>query len=878
MTWTLHHARRAGWLWVVPCVLIACGRPASAGVTLVRDGRATCTIVAPPRRTAHMFSHSMRWATFTYSVREDPLADAATDLADHLNEMAGIWNAPHRVTVVNDIKHARRPVRILLGPVAVAVHKLENQAASIPYPAYVYRVKGNDLLIFGSSSKGTANGVYGLLQDELGVRWFGPQELFRVVPQRKTVELADLDRRVEPSFPGRLYHVSSYAYHPAYVWARRRMRMGETVDHCEPFINTSHNLYRIYPPRVYLKTHPEYYPMRGDRRIKPVATNWTPCLTHPEVIAIAVKAAESFFRASKHHHCFSLGINDTGVFCECDTCRRRNEPAIAFRGSTRWQSNVYYGYVNQVARRVAKTFPDRYIGCIAYNNVTPPPTGPVEKNVHVVIVNDISEYFDKAYRRADEQLVHAWHEKGITLGLYTYLGLAKLVPAYFPHLVAAELVDKHRRGFRSLTSEVAPGWPWNGPMAYVAARLWWDVTLDVDKLLDEYFQTLYGPAGPPMSRLYALFEQIHLRARRGGFLQEHYKLLQFRPYTQADLATMRACLAEAHRAVPDGPIARRVAYVSNGLNVFLEMLEGLCLARQFKHKAEFDNLSAYRHLESIDRISALLRRHDTLYRETITNDPSQSRRYTWDTCKPVRRAWRDELGTAIGDGLLSLRRWSKTARTHTRVQSRLDRAIADYTIDPYRRAMWLVRSGEAKLGPNRVANPGFEVLANNGTHPKGPEWQGARADRWSVWPGRPERGRHDVSNRGAYQGKRSARMVGLKDGCYITTVHNVQAGQMYLFTAYGKCMPPKQGELVSRVSIKNLWLEKGGGWWRFGAHQFSAELRKVGVWDKLETVVRVPEGPASIVLLLGVKDLAGGQEVFFDRVSLQQILGATDAP
>jgi len=838
-------------------------------LVLAEKGKATCAIVVQ-KSDRHMFSRSSRRSDTSFNVREQVLPDAAQDLAEHLNEMACLWKSKKPVKVVNDIKQARGRCRILLGSVAVKTHGLEKEAASLPYPAYIYRVIDNDLVIFGSSDKGAANGVYGFLQDELSVRWFGPQDLFRVVEKRETIRIGALNKRVVPSFLGRLYHVTSYAHHPTFTWARRRMRMGEVVDSREPFINTSHALYRIFPVRHYAKTHPEYYAMRGGRRIKPDYAHWIVCLSNPDLAPIAVKAASAFFRAHPRNHCFAIGINDTGMSCECEACRKLNEPVDEFRGSRLWQSNLYYGFVNKVARQVAREFPDRYLGCIAYNNVTPPPRGPVEKNVNVVLVNDISEYFDRQYRQEDYENVLAWEKKDCTLGFYIYLGLAKLVPAYFPHMVAEEFKDKHQRGITNVTAEVNPGWPWTGPMAYVAARLLWDVSLDVDKLLDEYFTTLYGPAAEPMSKLYALFEEIHMRPRRGGFLSEHYKLIQFRPYTGDDLVKMRQYLADAHRAVPDGPIARRVAYVSNGLSVFLEMLEGRTLAQRFRQEAEFNDVSASQRLEEIDRLNAILNRHDALYRETITNDRFQSRRYTNDTCKSVRNAWRAELASAVAHSLVALQKWATKGRVHALVRKRLEQAVADYSTDPKSRALLAVRSGTAKLGPNRIKNPGFEKVTPTGSHPEGPDWGDARADDWSVYPGKLEQGAHDLTEKDVFEGKRAARLVGLKSGSFISTVYPVKPGQLYLFSAYAKCLPPKQGELVSRVFITNLWTKPKGGWWK-RSHRVNTELHKVGRWEKLEAIVHVPEGPGGIVLLLSAKNLSAGQEIFFDNVSFRLI-------
>ena len=848
-------------------------------LVLVRDSRAVCTIVTG-RDDRISSVHTMARSTITHARPANVLAFAARDLAEHLAEMARIWNPAHEPLIVQHVDEARTATRILLGTAAIAQYGLAAEAGALPYPAYIYRVIGNDLCIFGSSSKGTANGVYGFLQDELGVRWFGPQPLFRVVPEKKTVTVGAIDRRAVPSFLGRQFHTESRVELPAYPWARRRMRMREPVDQGEPYANVSHYLHRLFPARKYAEKNPDFYAMRSGRRVDPTKNkNWNICYSNPEVAEIAAKAALAYFRARPYHHCFSLGINDGAAYCECDRCARR-QPPREFRGA-RVASDMYFHFVNKVARRVREEFPDRAIGMIAYNDVTPPPLGPVEKNVHVVLVNDVSEYFDAAYRQQCEELVAAWQAKGITLGLYYYTGLAKLAPAYFPRLLASELKDKHDRGFTSVTSEVYPGWPWRGPMAYVHARLWWDIDRDVDALLNEYFTGLFGPAAKPMQELFELFEQIHLRPRRGGFLYEHYKLQQFRPYAAADLARMKTLLAAAHAAVPglgvgyagrDGKPGQRVAYMSNGLKPFLAMLEGLALADELRESAaELDSVAAMERLHIIERLNALHEQYDTLYRETIIADEYQSRRYTHDTCKPVRQQWKNRVSSVIGPALARLDRWAAGDGVDPRVRAKVAQAVAVYTSDPFRKAMLMIHAGRVELGPNRIANPGFEDTA--GEHPAYPphlEWNATAADNWACWQYVPGRGRFDVSAEAKRSGARSGLMRGIGSGCFMTLVREVKPGELYHAEAHVLNRAHTVQEKKPEVSLQIRWLDLNDRWNR-GAPHYTVASQELDHWVKLESVVQIPENVATVVLMLNAQPLEPERDVFVDDVSFRRL-------
>ena len=869
--------------------------PVLGDIILVEAGKARCTIVMGPERSlcrtfleydTPAFSNLVTYAgrreaggSYTRVVAANELPESAADLADHLNEMAQIRDPADRVRVVENREQAQTPYRILLGSVAVKEYGLEEEAESLPHPAYIYRVVGNDLLIFGSSPKGTANGIYGFLQEELGVRWFGPQDIFRAIPKRQTVAVKAVNRRVVPSFPGRRFYVNICRQNPEYVWGRRRMRMGETVDDGEPFINTSHNLCRILPIAVYATEHPEYYPLRGGKRETSDYQNWSPCFSNPEVANIAANAARSFFAADRLFQSFALGINDTGQICQCEKCLHPPQGPW-FHGDAPTHSDVYFHcFVNEVARRVRQEFPDRYIGVIAYNDVAHAPAGPVEPNVHAVITSDIAQYFDPAYRSEEEKRIRAWEAKGCTLGLYFYMGQAALRPIYCPHLLAREIKDKYHRGFRSITVEAGTYWPFGGPMTYVVAQLLWNVDQDVDGLLKEYFATLYGPAAGPMSRLYDLFEEIHMRPRHSGFLYEHSELAQFRPVKTADAVRMRALLAEARKAAPDGVIAQRVAYVVHGMEVPLTMMEAYSTAQELPESARMTTKTALARLESVKRMVSILENHDALWKQTVSDETLSPILYTFPyppegQYPTMRNGWKVLVSTAIGDSLAALYRWKNENQPGRAIGKQIQGVVDAYTADDYHRAIFRVKAGAAQFGPNLVENPGFEERTATGKHPIGPDWEPfADADGWSRWRHNADKGIFDLSEKEQHGGRYAARIAGADlGGCYITTISNVKEGECYHAGVWVKNLGGALAEPKSGVSLEIAWFDEEGSWTR-GAENFRRPLTESGKWTQLEILAQVPKGVSAAVLLLHVKGLEAQQEVVFDDVTFQKDTG-----
>lgn len=848
-------------------LLVGCGSIAADDVVLLQDGRASSTIVLGENDG---LSGALVMGLDGRSSRlpEGNLGVAAQALADHLNEMAQIAEPSDQIRVVEDVREVRTPYRILLGSAAIEEYELHEEAATLPYWSYIYRTEGDDLLIFGSSTKGAANGVYGFMQDELGVRWFGPGDLFRILPAVETIRVAHLDHREDPDFTGR-FSMSHLFDQPQGVWANR-MRVAEPGrGEALPYYFRPHTLKNILPVEEF-GDRPELYNLRGGRRfVDP--SRFGLCYSNPEVVEITVDHILDYFRGGDHRHTFSLGMNDYIAYCECEECAKL-QPERNYMGA-KVASDMWWHYVNEVARPVRAEFPDRYIGTGASKDITVPPLAEVEDNVFVVLLNDVSEFYDADFRAREHELLDMWEEKGNKMGMYYYTGLAKLVPAYFPRMLADELKDRKGRGYVVMYTEAHPGWPWTGPMHYVQARLWWDVGLDPDQLLGEYFTLLYGPAAPYMSDLYELFEEIHLRPRSGGVRHEHYNFAQFRPYTAEDLERMRELIDGAHgslevlsvgRGARENVESQRLAYVTGGLRLFLEMLEGVVLARELdQFEVDAENLQAMEALRKVERINELLTRHIRVYREAIISDSTHSSRFLHDTVAPVRNSWNRYLSTTQGQALAKLN--AVRDQLGPRTAGMLDRQIEVHTEDPGRRIGFLLETGQVEFGDNLARNPGFEEIDEEGipanwgrTPPR------ARGDGYVI--DTVEHSRPDPRF-----GERSGRMKGITENAYyLNGVRRIEPGQPYLFEVDMKMNVPHElidlfeGEAYMRVD----WRGAEAGVIR-GEHQFEVHLDAVNEWVTLRTAAIAPEGAEQARVFLRAGHLRGEEEVWFDNLSVR---------
>ena len=66
---------------------------------------------------------------------------------------------------------------------------------------FVLRTDGGRLLVVGGQPRGTLNGVYTLLEEKFGVRWFTPE--LEAVPRQPTARLPDLNEIQVPALENR---------------------------------------------------------------------------------------------------------------------------------------------------------------------------------------------------------------------------------------------------------------------------------------------------------------------------------------------------------------------------------------------------------------------------------------------------------------------------------------------------------------------------------------------------------------------------------------------------------------------------------------------------------------------------------------------------
>lgn len=153
------------------CLMASAATPPAA-MTLASQGTTDVVIVTPREPSASV-------------------ARAARELQTFLGQITGA----EFPCVTEETPPARHEI-VLAAPERLRRLGIEVDAGKLGPEGYVLRTVDGHLAIAGSDVRGVMYGVYGLLQDHLGCRWFTPEVSH--VPKQSTLELSELNETVIP--------------------------------------------------------------------------------------------------------------------------------------------------------------------------------------------------------------------------------------------------------------------------------------------------------------------------------------------------------------------------------------------------------------------------------------------------------------------------------------------------------------------------------------------------------------------------------------------------------------------------------------------------------------------------------------------------------
>ena len=370
-----------------------------------------------------------------------------------------------------------------------------------------YRLKTDkDVLTISSpTERGLLYGVYGLLTDHLGVRFYTPE--FELVPAQADLTLPEMDDIQEPGF-----QIRGYVYNPLEdkTWSYKNRAGGLPVDN----LSSDHSLYRWIDADKNFPLHPEWFALnKSGKREKDFGMGV--CGTNKELASELAKNMVAKYGDPKNRgdgnpddkpekRFLKIAQGDGFTPCQCPECR-----ALVLREGTEAAPTVML--INTALEEATKTYPNLHVITYSYfNTLIPPKTLKLHKNFWVNVVSSslsqnqagdqLNEIQGVPANRYYEQAITEWCKKSGGVTIYHWDGVDagnseySEWPNLFPH--CKDIKFWHEAGVTG--AQVAGKVNWGPLSEYVWFNLMWNPNQDPDKLIKDFLEGYYGAKAAPI--------------------------------------------------------------------------------------------------------------------------------------------------------------------------------------------------------------------------------------------------------------------------------------------------------------------------------------------------------------------------------------------
>ncbi len=461
--------------------------------------------------------------------------EAVEDMRDLLRQSSG--GADFRIVTRQEADTCRH--RIFIGDTQesrnyLKCKKLENEER-------VYATVGEDIVIVGGGPCGTAYAVYQFLMDTVGFRalhFWGDI----ILPRHERLELPPLAYDREPAYVNR--ELNEYAWLlsgcPTAPLAFRRMMMHGPGHYPIRCVTGCHSLNAFipsgqtlpgrsgpYPPfrdRAYFKSNPDFFGMAADGTRTP---NLQLCFSNPDLRRELTNNIVEFihFKGLDDTHCMiDLGAEDcSGKFCHCPKC-------ADFEQKYGCGGGAFFDYIINEASPYFKThFPKMKMRVLSYGGrdqtkYPPPPQllsdGRLPANVvpFLALGTDYSKPMRAPSNADDYRTLQEWGAISREMFLYYYFSTFAR-PLVSIHLfgnvlrTTQDYRDAAKQNVRYAYNDFQPIFfqldsGFHCLQYYLMTRLSNEPELDVDNLVTEYTDAIYGAAGQRMRDYFYELEQL----------------------------------------------------------------------------------------------------------------------------------------------------------------------------------------------------------------------------------------------------------------------------------------------------------------------------------------------------------------------------------
>lgn len=360
------------------------------------------------------------------------------------------------------------------------------------YPSQVtddgfYMSTKGDILHISGKDNGTIYGVVTLLEQYLGVDYWGENEYS--LTSQQTITLPVIDKIDNPAFRYRQSQCYALRTDSIYkLWNRLE-------EPNEVFAATYwvHTFDKLLPSAVYGKSHPEYYAYFNGKRHPGKASQW--CLTNPEVFEIVAQRIDSIFKANPDKKIISVSQNDGNYTnCTCDACKAIDDHEGALSGSV-------ITFLNKLAAR----FPDKEFSTLAYlYTMNPPKHVKPLPNVNIMLCdidcNREVSLTENASGKAFVKAMEGWSAITNNIFVWDYgINFDNYLDPFPNFHILQDNIKLFKKNHATMHfSQIAGsrGGDFAELRAYLVSKLMWNPEANVDSLMQHFLHGYYGEAAP----------------------------------------------------------------------------------------------------------------------------------------------------------------------------------------------------------------------------------------------------------------------------------------------------------------------------------------------------------------------------------------------
>ena len=491
----------------------------------------------------------------------------------------------------------------------------------LPDDSYIIRSQENKITLAGKTDESTLYAIYDFLSQQ-GIRWVIPGDLGEIVPQRKTL-IACKSRVESPDYDCRGFMVMGQDFFPGggeergwapinmddyFDWFLRNRLNAIWLAEDKSYDFGAHRGHgwvqilghsyggTIAPHQKYFKDHPEWYALVNGKRVPvctlpPMFVNQL-CVSNKGLRDYTVNLVLDYFKNNPQTRAFPLSPMDGPSFwCECEDCKKLDPPGLDWsknstEGNISGMTDRALNYANEVAERVSKVYPDKFIEMYAYGYTRQSPVKEkVHKNVFIKYANmlpgplgrsildkdetlKISEaYWDEpknVWKEWREQL-QGWKDAGATLAWYNYLEWDHPDVTLFWFYNTTDVLKTLNRQYncKILLGETENNIMVSTMLYNVLARTVWDVNTDYKEVIRDVCNKFYGPVADEMYNYNMLMDGEILKSTA-------WKEKGWHPHQHLDISLSaleqgQKMLEDAAAKVEDdNNLAKRVAYARFG--------------------------------------------------------------------------------------------------------------------------------------------------------------------------------------------------------------------------------------------------------------------------------------------------------------------------